>query len=95
MTDSSGEDVTVTLGIKRWVISDEDKLWVLRKELKAAGWFGGITNFENIDGDKMQMTKGAQQLLVEVGNIVVSVNDVLSSLTEDDYVTRYGALPGA
>lgn len=93
MTDSSAEDVTVTVGIKRWVIADEDKLWVLYKELQAAGWFGGIMCFANADGDKMQMTKDGQQILVEVGNIVVSVNDVLSSLSQGDYVIRYGALP--
>ncbi|TDO18123.1 hypothetical protein EV580_1305 [Mycobacterium sp. BK086] len=93
MTDSSAEDVTVTVGIKRWVISDEDKMWALYKELKAAGWFGGVMCFENADGDKMQMTKGSQQLLVEVGNIVVSVNGVLASLSQADYETRYGPLP--
>jgi hypothetical protein len=86
--NSAAEEVTVKVNIKRWVISD-----ALRQELKADGWFGAIINFENSVTDQMQMSKDGKQLSATVGDVVVSVNDVLSSITSDDYVSRYGALP--
>lgn len=92
-TNSAAEEVTVQVNIKRWVITDEDKLSALRKELKAAGWFGAVLNFENSVVDQMQMHKAGQQLSATVGDVVISVNDVLSSITADDYVNRYGPLP--
>jgi len=90
--NSAAEELTVQVGIKRWVIASEDSLWALYKELRTDGWFGGILCFENVDELKMQMTKAGQQLLVDVGMVVVSVNGLLSSLTTADYIARYGAI---
>lgn len=92
MTDSSAEEFTVEVGIRRWVISDESKMWALYRELRSRGWYGGIMSFENVDGEKMQMTKDGQQLLVELGNVVVEVNELISSLSADDYAARYGGV---
>lgn len=90
--NSGAEELTVSVGIKRWVIADDDALWAFYKELRLAGWFGGILSMENIPGEHLQLTKAGQQLLVEVGNVVVKINDVLSSLTTADYTARYGAI---